>query len=106
MRSRRMVTMNAEGAPSRTLKFATDFRAMTCTGFWPVIVAERVDHGVANLRLELLVLKETPDTAVDDDLFDLRQLVAVGQAELLHHLRRDGLLIQSAGAGAFSSCCV
>ena len=39
MRSRRSVTMQPIGQPSRILKPATDLRALVTTGFWPLTAA-------------------------------------------------------------------
>jgi hypothetical protein len=39
MRSRRSVTLQPIGMPSRSLNWAIDFFALVMTGFWPAISA-------------------------------------------------------------------
>ena len=45
-----------------------------------------VDHGVAQFRLELLILKSLAHAGGDNDLGELWNLVLVLELELLHHL--------------------
>ena len=51
-----------------------------------------VDHGVAQFRLELLILKSLAHACGDDDLGELWNLMLVLEFELLHHFRNHFFL--------------
>ena len=72
MRSRRRVTLQPIGMPSRSLNCAIDFFALVITGFWPAISSI---SAAAGLDL-LLVLGRLADAHVDDDLVEPRDLHA------------------------------
>ena len=89
MRSRRKVTLQPIGMPSRSLNCAIDFLALVITGFWPAICCI---SAAAGLDL-LLVLGRLADAHVDDDLVEPRHLEPVLVAELLGHRLDDALVI-------------
>ena len=72
MRSRRRVTLQPIGMPSRSLNCAIDFFALVMTGFWPAISS----ISAAAWSTLLLVLGRFADTHVEHDLLDLRDLIA------------------------------
>ena len=84
MRSRRSVTLQPIGMPSRSLNWAIDFLALVITGFWPAICCISVGRGLDLL----LVLGRFADAHVDDDLVEPRDLELVLVTELLDHRRR------------------
>ena len=56
--SPRRVTFTPTVSPSRTLKFATDFRALVVMGFWPVMAA--ISLQMASISLALFLLSPQP----------------------------------------------
>ena len=56
--SPRRVTFTPTVSPSRTLKLATDLRALVVMGFWPVMVAMSLQ--MASISLALFLLSPQP----------------------------------------------
>ena len=80
MRSRRSVTLQPIGMPSRSLKPAIDFLARVITGFWPAISAISPTAASTFLRS----CEAFADAHVEDDLGQPRHLHRVRVLELLH----------------------
>jgi hypothetical protein len=68
MRAWRSVTLQPIATLSRTLKLATDFLALHCTGFWPLIFARSPMRALEHLA----VRERFADAHVDRDLRDPR----------------------------------
>ena len=85
MRSRRSVTLQPIGQPSRILKPAIDLRALVTTGFWPAISVHVGDRVLDDLLVA--IASPTPMFRV---ILSMRgTCITLLVAELLHQLRDD-----------------